>query len=178
MISMRAEPVARRALGAPALRRLRTRLGRVLCHAGEEGADLSVLLCDDACIAALNRAYADEDHATDVLAFSQREGLDSPRRELLGDVVVSIETATRQACRRPGSRLAKLEAELLHLCVHGIAHLLGYDHDTESRRRVMWEREAELRRGALGQKGPRGSRRGSGRRAAVVGRHQRVAPPT
>ena len=118
--------------------------------AGEEGAEVSILLCDDARIAELNRTYADEDHATDVLSFSQREGWGAPGGELLGDIVVSVETAARQAPARPGAAAAALEAELLHLCVHGLAHLVGLDHDTPAQVRAMWAREAELREAALG----------------------------
>ncbi|HEY3356388.1 MAG TPA: rRNA maturation RNase YbeY [Polyangia bacterium] len=150
-VNLTVEPGARAALGAAAAARLRRRAQRALTAAGEAAADLSILLCDDARIRELNGRYADEDHATDVLSFSQREGLDSPQPGLLGDVAVSVETAARQAAERPGPRGAALEAEVLHLVVHGLAHLLGYDHDTEARRRVMWEREAGLREQALGR---------------------------
>jgi probable rRNA maturation factor len=151
MVHVTVDPVVRRTVSPAAAARLRRRAARALAAAGEPEADLSLLLCDDARIRALNVEYADEDHATDVLSFSQREGLDSPQPDLLGDIVVSVETAARQAAARRGRRAAALEAEILHLVVHGIAHLLGYDHDTEPKRQVMWAYEAALREQAVGR---------------------------
>ena len=140
---------AGRRVPAAARRRLRERVERAVAAAGEEGAEVSILLCDDTRIRELNRDYADEDHATDVLSFSQREGWGAPGGGLLGDIVVSVETAARQAAARPGPAGAALEAEILHLCVHGLAHLIGLDHDTPGRQRAMWAREAGLRDAAL-----------------------------
>jgi probable rRNA maturation factor len=143
-----AEKGAGRRLPAAARKRLAARLERALGAAGEGGAEVSLLLCGDAQIRALNRGYADEDHATDVLSFSQREGWGAPDAGLLGDIVVSVETAARQARERPGRPAAALEAEILHLGVHGLCHLLGLDHDTPAHERAMWAREAELRAAA------------------------------
>jgi probable rRNA maturation factor len=139
-----------RLVAAAARRRLVERMERALTAAGEGAAEVSILLCDDAHIRALNRGYADEDHATDVLSFSQREGWGAPDAGLLGDIVVSVETAARQARARPGPPAAALEAEILHLCVHGLAHLVGLDHDTPAREQAMWAREAGLREAACG----------------------------
>jgi probable rRNA maturation factor len=122
---------------------------RALAAAGEGAAEVSILLCDDAEIRTLNRSFADEDHATDVLSFAQREGWGAPDGGLLGDIVVSVETAARQAGARPGRPVAALEAELLHLCVHGLCHLLGLDHDTPAHEQAMWAREAALREAAV-----------------------------
>jgi len=84
--------------------------------------DVAVLLTDDATIRRLNRRYRDVDRPTDVLAFELGDG----RRpaEPFGDVVISIETAARQA-REYG---ATLEQEVLRLLVHGTLHLCGHDH--------------------------------------------------
>jgi probable rRNA maturation factor len=88
-------------------------------------ADLSIVLTDDETIRALNRDWRGKDRATDVLSFSQLEGegpTAGPR--MLGDVVISMETAARQA-QKTGRTL---DAEVCHLLVHGVLHLFGHDH--------------------------------------------------
>jgi probable rRNA maturation factor len=107
-------------------------------------AELALSLTNDIELRRLNREYADEDHATDVLSFSQREGGGDPRGPL-GDVIISVPTARRQAraAERP------LLDELFHLAVHGLCHLLGYDHATKKQERVMFGYEAKLRAKAL-----------------------------
>lgn len=111
---------------------------------GEE-VEVSVLLSDDDYIRGLNSAYRGLDESTDVLAFALREDSgeepcfnleDGPGEELLGDVVISVETARRQA----GEHGYSLERELVLLLVHGVLHLLGFDHDSPDRERVMWEK--------------------------------------
>ena len=106
-------------------------------------AELSVSITDDREIRELNRVFRHRDRATDVLAFAMREGeslgapADSagPARdvEVLGDVVISVETARRQAVRerRP------LDAEIRLLLAHGLLHLVGYDHRTKREEKVM-----------------------------------------
>jgi len=98
-----------------------------------------VVLVDDAGIAALNRTYRGVVGPTDVLAFPMTEG---PFAELtpdcLGDVVISAETAVRQ------TRGGDLKAELALLLVHGILHLVGYDHGTLRQHQRMWKRQAAL----------------------------------
>lgn len=113
-------------------------------HDGRRGYDVALRLTGDAAIRALNRDYRAKDKPTDVLAFAQREGpaasaIHGP--ELLGDVVISVETARRQAKRG-------LYAELLHLASHGLCHLLGYDHRDDDEERAMNTRAAALRREA------------------------------
>ena len=94
----------------------------ILSGIGLGDVELSLVLCDDAFIHPLNRDYRGRDSATDVLAFSQREGEAGDREDpVLGDVVISVETARRQAWERGHS----LERELEILMVHGILHLLG-----------------------------------------------------
>jgi probable rRNA maturation factor len=88
-------------------------------------AELSIVLCDDAFIQPLNRDYRALDAPTDVLSFSQREGEDGdPDDPVLGDIIISVETARRQA----EGRGYGLDKELRVLLVHGLLHLLGYDH--------------------------------------------------
>jgi probable rRNA maturation factor len=104
-------------------------------------AELSIVLTDDVRIHALNRVYRGKDRPTDVLAFAMREGeLGDVGREMLGDVIVSVETARRQAARARHDVLA----EVTMLLVHGTLHLLGWDHETASKDRKMKEETARL----------------------------------
>jgi probable rRNA maturation factor len=97
-------------------------------------AELSVVLTDDARIHELNRVYRGKDKPTDVLAFAMREGeFGEVGSELLGDVIVSVETARRQAKERGHDVLA----EVTMLLTHGILHLLGWDHETVAKDRKM-----------------------------------------
>jgi len=103
--------------------------------------ELSVVLCDDVFIAGLNGTYRDKNKPTDVLSFAQREGecgqSDDP---ILGDVIISVETAGRQASDR-GHSLAR---EVRVLLVHGVLHLLGYDHVEDAEALVMEDKERVL----------------------------------
>ena len=103
--------------------------------------ELSVVLCDDAFILPLNRDYRGKDAPTDVLSFAQREGegadADDP---VLGDVIISVETAQRQALVHK----VTIVQELRILLVHGMLHLLGYDHQTEEERAEMETEERAL----------------------------------
>jgi probable rRNA maturation factor len=112
--------------------------------------EVALSLVRDREVRALNREYAGEDHATDVLSFSQREQVRGAARVRggagagagpLGDIVISVETARRQAAA--GGRA--LVDELVHLAVHGLAHLCGYDHATRADERVMFGWETKLR---------------------------------
>ena len=124
---------------------LASRLGRVArrllrrLDLGET--ELSILLVNDREMRALNRQYRGIDRTTDVLAFAQQEGAGGSPDGLLGDVVISVDTARRQAWsgRRPLGR----EAE--RLLVHGLLHLLGYDHERSAREAARMKRkEREL----------------------------------
>ncbi len=106
-------------------------------------AELGVVITDDETVRRLNREYAGEDAATDVLSFSLREGEafaapDDVAR--LGEVIISYPTAERQA-REAGHAIG---AEVEHLLVHGVLHLLGYDHAQPADERAMRARESEL----------------------------------
>jgi len=105
-------------------------------------AELSLLFVDDGDMLRLNRTWRGKDRPTDVLAFSQQEGLIPPGQEnLLGDVVISVESAGRQAKERRTS----IEQELDALLVHGILHLFGYDHEASaSRARAMRKKEKDI----------------------------------
>ncbi len=101
--------------------------------------ELSILLCDDETIRVLNRRYRKKDKATDVLAFPMDES-DGPGPPLLGDVVISLPTAARQAAERD----RPIIAEVTFLLAHGLLHLLGYDHGTHREEREMERQTAEL----------------------------------
>lgn len=96
--------------------------------------ELSVLFTGDEHIQTLNRDYRHKDKPTDVLAFALREGeFANAEQAMLGDVVVSVETAARQAtaAKKP------LLAEVTMLLAHGLLHLLGWDHATAAQDRAM-----------------------------------------
>jgi probable rRNA maturation factor len=96
--------------------------------------ELSIVLTGDDQIKLLNEIYRRKNRPTDVLAFAQREGEHGDRAgRLLGDVVISIPTARRQAEARGGD----LASELSMLLAHGLLHLLGWDHDTLRKDRTM-----------------------------------------
>ena len=89
-------------------------------------AELSILLLDDPAIAELNQRYRDKQGATDVLSFPMHDPEAPPLPvALLGDVVISLDTARRQAAEQ---QIPLLE-ELAALLTHGILHLVGYDHE-------------------------------------------------
>lgn len=101
---------------------------------GLSHAELSLVLTDDATIQGLNRDYRGVDAPTDVLSFAQREGDGAdPDDTMLGDVVISLDTAATQA----KARKHPLASEVRVLLVHGFLHLLGFDHNTKNERAEM-----------------------------------------
>ena len=129
---------AERARLARQLRRMVAAAARTAGHDLEAGFRLT----DDAAIHALNRDYRHKDRPTDVLAFAQREGPGGALHPgLLGDVIISVETARRQAKAR-GPR--GLLAELRVLAAPGLCHLLGYDHNDDAEEATMNARAAAL----------------------------------
>ena len=116
---------------------------RLLAALQETRAELTVSLVDDAEIQRLNRDDRRTDRPTDVLAYAMREGRRAPGDEwVLGDVVISLQTAARQAQRRGASTAAEVRS----LLIHGVLHLLGYDHERstrDARRMKAMERRLE-----------------------------------
>ena len=109
----------------------------ILSDVGEAAAELGILFVGDQRMRSLNRQYRGKDRTTDVLAFAMREAPHSSS-SLLGDVVIAVPTAVRQA--KEGQR--SLDEELTVLLVHGILHLCGYDHErSENEARRMHRRE-------------------------------------
>lgn len=116
------------------------------------GWELSLLLCDDTFIRPLNEQWRGKDAPTDVLSFPQLEldgpiELDAPAADgtLLGDIVISVQTAERQGQEQGHG----LDVELRVLVVHGLCHLLGHTHATDAQRAEMTALEARLL-GAMG----------------------------
>lgn len=114
----------------------------------EPQAEVSVVLADDEYIRQLNSQYRGKNVATDVLSFAMNEHCAGEHEPdiaeapgdieiLLGDIIISLETAARQAEEYGHS----LERELAYLTVHGMLHLLGYDHEDEEERLEMRKEE-------------------------------------
>ena len=124
------------------LRRLRRVAQKVLTELGLLEAELSLLLVNDAQIRVLNQQYLNLDKPTNVLAFPMREGeFATLHPHLLGDLVISVETARRQM-KRFG--LDKTTMVIL-LMIHGILHLIGYEHEgTRKGAREMTLKQKEL----------------------------------
>ncbi len=147
----------RRGLPAVDSRKLRRRAERLLKLLSCEDKELSILLTDDEEMTELNRGFRNRDRTTDVLAFSQMEGERGdlpgempgrhtpPHPELLGDVVISLPTAKRQARECKHTHMH----ELIVLLVHGTLHLLGHEHERTDRRTAAAMRREQKRLVAL-----------------------------
>ncbi len=102
------------------------------------------MFTNDKFIKTLNNKYRGIDKPTDVLSFSLQEGVvKSPEIEsdkLLGDIIISVETAQRQADNLKHS----MERELTVLLIHGLLHLTGYDHEKDKDYKIMREKESEV----------------------------------
>lgn len=124
--------------------KVKATLQRLLEAVGEEHSSISLSLVDDKQIKELNRRHRAQDKATDVMSFPQRthhrERLLYGVEQLLGDIVISVETARRQAAEYD----APLERELERLLIHGLLHLLGHDHERAGERRRMVAEERRL----------------------------------
>ncbi len=110
------------------------------CH----DAELSVLIVDDPQIATLNKKYLHRSGPTNVIAFPMHSDVfRNINPGLLGDVVISIETAAKE-----GERIGiGMEERIIQLLVHGILHLIGYDHEiSEAQAEKMAQKENEILR--------------------------------
>lgn len=135
------------------LSRLQSLAERILRAAGAARAELSLLLVGDRSMRRLNCLYRRKDRTTDVLAFpirkhSARPAPRAPRLApaLLGDVVISLPQAARQAARAGHA----LERELTVLVIHGLLHLLGYDHERSAREAQRMQRKERAILRAIG----------------------------
>jgi probable rRNA maturation factor len=103
--------------------------------------ELSIVVTDDDTVRELNRRYRNTDAPTDVLSFALAGGgFPEANPAPLGEIVISYETAARQAAEAGRA----VEDELAHLLVHGVLHLLGYDHQSPADARRMRAREEAL----------------------------------
>ena len=127
--------VRRGAAGAPAPARVRRLLSRLARATRTSPREVSVVFCGDGRMRSLNRRYRRRDRSTDVLAFPADRFAGH-----LGDIVISVPYASRQARRRGEPRAREIDRLLLH----GYLHLLGYDHETDEGE--MDALEASLRR--------------------------------
>jgi probable rRNA maturation factor len=111
--------------------------------------ELSILIVDDDQMAELNETYLGRSGPTNVMAFPMREGpFADINSNLLGDVVISLDTA----CREAEAEGIKIEERLEQLLVHGILHLSGFDHEnSEEDAQAMREKEEELLKLLQGQ---------------------------
>ena len=128
---------------------LRGVAGRVLAAEGVAAVEVSIVITDDPTVRELNRLYRGEDAPTDVLSFALTENcedfvLPPDQAPRLGEVVISLPTARRQA-KQAGKTV---QQEVAWLLVHGLLHLLGYDHAVEEEGQVMRLREASLLAGS------------------------------
>jgi probable rRNA maturation factor len=109
--------------------------------AGDAAAEVAVLLCDDAAIAALNAQWRGREEPTNVLSFpAPLPASDASAPIHLGDIAIACETVVREA----GERRVTVSKHLAHLAVHGFLHLLGYDHRTDGEAEHMEALEREI----------------------------------
>ncbi|MDA2915801.1 MAG: rRNA maturation RNase YbeY [bacterium] len=123
---------------------IRKKARLLLSALGCDEAELSVTFVDNSTIASLNAQWRQVEDSTDVLAFPMDEhGADLPHPRLLGDVVISAERAAAQAEEVGHS----LEREIEVLLIHGLLHLMGYDHEaSDEQTSAMAQKEADLLR--------------------------------
>lgn len=121
-------------------RLLTQRARRLLALFKWSGAELSLVVTDDHEMRQLNRKWRGLDRTTDVLSFPMDHG-----PPMLGDIVISLETAGRQARQ-------SLQKELLFLLVHGFLHLAGYDHKRPKERAQMRRLERRLFKQSVGNR--------------------------
>lgn len=127
----------------PNRRQIRSTLQKLLRHLGREDGELSVLLVDDEGIREINRRFLNRDRPTNVISFAMTEGRHGDiTPQLLGDIVISLEAAKREG----EANGLTLSESIDFLLIHGLLHLLGYEHEGGKRgeARRMEEKEDEL----------------------------------
>jgi len=112
-----------------------------------ENTEVSIVLVDNDYIQQLNKHYRSVDSPTDVLSFAMQESIceqdyieETGQEKLLGDIIISLERAKEQAAEYGHS----FEREIGYLVVHGILHLLGYDHENHEEKEIMRKKEEEI----------------------------------
>lgn len=117
------------------LKRLRQSAETLLKATGHHHSELSLLIVSDPAMQALNQQYRNKDKPTNVLSFPMEEGREIPNGSLLGDIVISADTADREA----RSMKTQLRQRLNWLLIHGLVHLLGYDHERSEAEAIQME---------------------------------------
>jgi probable rRNA maturation factor len=104
--------------------------------------ELTIVLDSNDHIQSLNNQFRQIDAPTDVLSFPSGDGIEDPDSSLiyLGDIVISVPTAQNQAARAGHSLIAELQL----LTIHGVLHLIGYDHVDEDQKTAMWQIQADI----------------------------------
>jgi rRNA maturation RNase YbeY len=109
----------------------------VLTFQGQKDVELGLVFVNDRVIRRYNRQYRGKDAATDVLSFSMMEGAVVSGRPLLGDIMISLERADKEAHLFE----RELAGQVLFLLIHGILHLLGYDHERSRNDEIKMQRQ-------------------------------------
>lgn len=127
------------------MQKIKRILENVLERYNKKSFEVCVVFVDDNFIRDLNKKYRGKDQATDVLSFTMQgaedeQGFFDETEDILGDIIISAETAARQC----GGYGHAFEKEISYLAVHGVLHLLGYDHDTEKEKKEMRSLEKEI----------------------------------
>jgi probable rRNA maturation factor len=116
---------------------IKKKMKRLLEDLACDKKELSILFTDDRRIAELNRDYRGKDKPTNVLSFSMTEGPSDVESGMLGDVVISVDTAIREADEMEET----VEETIYRLLVHGLLHLMGYDHERSPQDEKIMTRE-------------------------------------
>jgi probable rRNA maturation factor len=144
MVDVLVRPEARKLINVSSQRQLAARLRAALRVLDRSRSEVTVLLTCDEEMRGLNHDYRKLDRATDVLSFHQQElnGESDPAGDgvLLGDIVISVETALRRSGK------GRLPGELARLAVHGLCHLFGHDHHRPGEAEIMRKLERKLLR--------------------------------
>ncbi|MBN2539145.1 MAG: rRNA maturation RNase YbeY [Deltaproteobacteria bacterium] len=123
------------------LPRIKSSLSEILTTLDKADREISLTIVDDTGITEINKQYLDRDYPTNVIAFSLNEGeFGDINPHILGDIIISIETAIRDA--RVGD--LSIDDEIDYLMIHGVLHLLGYDHELPEEAEEMKEKEKEI----------------------------------
>lgn len=111
---------------------------------GAKDYEISVVLANDQFVQTLNAAYRGKDKPTNVLSFAQHDDMDglstAQGAHMLGDIVLAYETVRDEAAAQGKT----LHDHLMHLIVHGLLHLLGYDHENDDDAKTMEQKEIQI----------------------------------
>ena len=124
-------------------RKIRVKVTRLLGLLDCENKEICITFVDDKTIQGINQQYLSKDRPTNVISFSLQEGeFGDINPKILGDIVISVDTARQDAEKGPFS----FDEEILFLIIHGLLHLLGYNHENTSKGNTlrMAQKEKEL----------------------------------